>query len=107
MGVPYVLEQPVRVVGLALACALATATLATVTFVVSNLVLSVIAVLGPAVPPSAAASDDGAVQGVLLSGSTETTQERCRSLRRPEVRGPDGLLDGCTGRRAPGASARP
>jgi hypothetical protein len=96
-----VLQQPLRVGGLALGCALATATLAMVTFVVSNLVLSTVALLGPAFATGTPADDGRAsVDGVLVSGRADPTKERCRSLRDAEVRGPTGLLDRCAGRAA-------
>ena len=107
MGDPSVLEQPVRVVGLALACALATATLATVTFVVSNLVLSVIAVLGPALPASTAAPDDGAVRGVLVSGEQEPAADRCWTGERSAPRLDRVLAARCAGQRDVMGAARP
>jgi hypothetical protein len=70
-----VLQQPLRVGGLALASALATATVAVVTFVVSNLVLAVVAgigLTGGVVPESAdAAGSADAVQGLLVSAEPE------------------------------------
>ena len=99
------LEQPLRVVGLALLCALATATLATVTFVVSNLVLSVVAVLGPAVPAADAAPDDGAVQGLLVSGESDPSRYACRDLDRDRPGRDTG--DRCAGQREPRAVERP
>jgi hypothetical protein len=110
MGVSDVLEHPLRVVGLALVCAMATATLTMVTFVVSSLVLSVIAVLGPAAPASAMASDGDAVQGVLLSGEQEPAADRCRGAERTERSGTrldQPRADRCAGQRHAAGAARP
>jgi hypothetical protein len=102
------LQQPLRLGGLALACALATATLAVVTFVVSNLVLSTVALLGPASASTPAADSGGdPVQGVLVSGESDDRPHHCRSLRRPEVRGPARLLDHCAGQRDARGATRP
>jgi hypothetical protein len=102
-----VLQQPLRVGGLALVCALATATLAMVTFVVSNLVLSTVAMLGPALATETSSGGGDPVEGVLVSGRTDRTDEQCRPLRRAEVRGPAGLLDRCAGPRAATGASRP
>jgi hypothetical protein len=81
-----VLQQQLRVGGLALATAAATATLALVTFLVTNLVLAVVAGLGGVVPEAGADSGAGgrdAVQGVLLSGELEESDGPvCRRVGR-------------------------
>ena len=104
-----VLAQPLRVGGLALACALATAILALVTFLASNLVLSVIGGigLGPAAGPAA----ETPATAVLLSSEARPTderaEERCRSLAKRQVDGPGEQLDRCDGRRPGAGRARP
>jgi hypothetical protein len=91
-----VLQQQLRVGGLALATAAATAGLALVTFLVSNLVLAVVAGLGVGEVTAEAATDDRAVQGVLLSAEpaeTDQTDERdplvCAREPAPTAQGKD------------------
>ena len=72
------LQQQLRVGGLALATAAATATLALVTFLVTNLVLAVVAGLGLGDMTAQAAVDDGsrdAVQGVLVAAEPDEADE--------------------------------
>src|SRR5215217_5083413 len=79
-----VLHQQLRVGGLALATTVATATLALVTFLVSNLVLTVVAGLGGiATEPRAEADPRGPVQGVLLSAQSD--EDRDHACRRAGV----------------------
>jgi hypothetical protein len=86
-----VLQQQLRVGGLALATAAATAGLALVTFLVSNLVLAVVAGLGVGDVTAEAATDDrGAVQGVLLSAEPDEREELvCARESAPTAQGKD------------------
>ena len=111
------LQQPLRVGGLALASALATAILAMVTFLVSNLILAVVAgigVTGGVVPePAGTTGSPDGVQGLLLSGQTEdedAADDRCR--RRAELilqhsGKPSGVHRRCAGQRGSAGAARP
>ena len=69
------LAQPVRVVGMALACAVATATLALVTLLISNLVLDAVAGLSPTQVAASTEDTDG-VQGALVAGRPDAEPER-------------------------------
>ena len=88
------LQQQLRVGGLALATAAATAGLALVTFLVSNLVLAVVAGLGVGDVRAEAATDDrGPVQGILLSAEPEEPDQRdelvCAREPAPAAQGKD------------------
>jgi hypothetical protein len=109
-----VLQQPLRVGGLALASALATATLAVVTFVASNLILAVVAGIGltggvVAEPEGATGSPD-AVQGLLVSAEPEADDavdgRACRR-RAERMTHRDGRHDRCAERSGSAGAARP
>ena len=68
--------QPLRAGALACAYALATAALVLVTVLASNLVLTVVAGLGPATA-AAPAADGTAVEGVLLSAGQRPEGDGC------------------------------
>ena len=72
--------QPLRLGGLAVAYALATATLVLLTVVASNLVLSVVAGLGAGATASAA-GDPATVEGVLLSADQRPETAGCHRKR--------------------------
>ena len=108
------LQQPLRVGGLALASAVATATLALVTFVVSNLILAVVAGIGltGGVVPEAegATGSPDAVQGLLVSAEPEaddaTDRRACRRHPHPTLQ-QTGKHDRCAERRGSAGAARP
>ena len=72
--------QPLRLGGLAVAYALATATLVLLTVVASNLVLSVVAGLGAGATASAA-GDPATAEGVLLSAEQQPERLDCDRRR--------------------------
>ena len=105
------LQQPMRLGGLALAYALATATLVLVTFLASNLVLSVIGGIGRVTAaPDARPSRDSPAAAVLLSAEPGRKDE---AGRRCERHGRDAGLqrsrdaERCAGQRGSGGSHRP
>ena len=109
------LQRPLHVGGLALASAVATATLAMTTFLVSNLILAVVAgigLTGGIVTDSSGTGSGDAVQGLLLSAEPED-RPACRSRAdRPRVQpGPTGAGDAtrvrCAGQRGSAGPERP
>ena len=108
------LQQPLRLGGMALVCALATSALVLVTFLASNLVLSVIGGIGGidgvTATPAARPAGDAPAAAVLLSAEPRRVDEagrRCEgSARDTELqRGRDA--ERCAGQRRSGASHRP
>ena len=101
--------QPLRFAALACAYALATAVLVLVTVLASNLVLTTVAGLGPTTAVGTA--PEPPATAVLLSTAPDQQEgrakQRCQHLRKPEVRGPTGLLDRCNERRDDSAERRP
>jgi hypothetical protein len=105
-----VLHQPLRLGGLALTCALATAAVALVTLLASNLLLSVVAAVGPgqsvvgASPTSGEGTDD-AVQGVLVAAAAK--ERGCREARLGDRDGRPDRRERCAGQRVGKGGARP
>ncbi len=75
--------QPLRLGGLALLCALATATLVLVTTLASQLVLAAVAAVGLVEPAATVPHGDGVVQGTLVSA--ETDEPGCDASARPRA----------------------
>ena len=99
------LQQPMRLGGLALVCALATSALVLVTFLASNLVLSVIGGIGPG---DRAAADQQPAAAVLLSSQRQTERQAERQTERQTQRQPADGATRCDRRpqREPGADQR-
>ena len=105
------LQQPMRLGGLALAYALATATLVLVTFLASNLVLSVVGGIGQVTAASdARPAGDPPAEAVLLSAQPSRED---KAGRRCERRATDAGLqrardaERCVGQRRSGTPHRP
>ena len=102
--------QPIRLGGLALGCALATATLVLVTVLASNLVLSTVAALGGGTGSDARSATDPPAAAVLLSAERDGpgATDRCaRWVERDRVDDGRPARDRCGERRADGTLIRP
>jgi hypothetical protein len=101
------LQQPVRLVSLALGCALATATLVLVTFLASNLVLSVIGGIGQVAAAPDAPADQPAAAVLLSAEPEDETERRCERRARGVEQQRSSDHGRCAGQRTNGGTHRP